>query len=232
MSDNYCFLDLIPYSEMYKILKEKFNVTHEELRYWIKIDVGKIYDEAKKGELPCLSTDFLHINYESNFLDDLLVPLSTDLPYEYTYPIPHDHFFYPEYYFYSKKKVLNFIPYSPLRFVYQKELTGIRNWNDYRGSQKESSRSLTLLKANELGILRFYNELIDDFTFFDNHSRIWAHFDGESYVENPESFFLLYDILNVERIFFGKDRELCLNELGLKPNDLPKNVINIKNAKG
>lgn len=232
MSGDYCLMDLITYDEMYKILKEKFNVTHEELRYWIKIDVEKIYEEAKNRDMPCLCSDFLHITSDSNLLNDILVPFSSDIPYGDTYPIPHNHFFYPKYYFYSKKTVLNFTPFSNLRFVYQKNLTGIRNWNDYRGSNKESSRSLTLLKANEVGILRFYNELIDDFTFFDNHSRIWAHFDGESYVENPESFFLLYDILNVERIFFGKDKELCLNELGLKPHDLPKNVINIKNAKG
>ena len=34
--------DLIPYNEMHRILREKFNVTHDELRFWIKISLDFI----------------------------------------------------------------------------------------------------------------------------------------------------------------------------------------------
>jgi hypothetical protein len=214
-------LDLIPYSEMYNILHEKFYVTHQELRYWIKKSIEKIYSKEKM------------YNKDLSNANDFLVPFISDLPFLDNYEIPHNEFFYPEYYFYQKKSVLNFVPLHPLRFVYQKDLTGIRNWSDYRIGKKDSSRSKILLKANEGGILRFYNDSVDDFTLFANKSQIWFQtFEGESYVENPESFFLLYDILNVERIFLGKNKELCLNELGIKSADLPKNVINLKNKKG
>jgi hypothetical protein len=220
MSKDSFLLDLIPYDEMYRTLKEKFNVTHAELRYWIKESIKKIY--YKK-----------HVHIEQLLdLSNVLVPFVSDLPFIDHYEISNNEFFYPECYFYQKKDVLSFVPSPPLRFVYQKDLTGKRNWNDYRISSKDSSRSRILLNANECGVLRFYNDSIDDFTLYANKSQIWFQtFEGESYVENPDSFFLLYDILNVERIFFGKNKELCLNELGLKSADLPQNVIHLKKNK-
>lgn len=214
--------DLIPYDEMYCILREKFNVTHEELRFWIKISL----DFIKSNKFIDCGDKIFHMyeNFDNGLY--LLFPYSSDLPtFNYCYDIPPKGFFYPKCCFYDKQAVLQFIPSHAFRFVYQKDLTGKRNWND-------STRSLTLLKANECGILRFYDHSKDTFTFHATKSQIWFQtFEGEEYVENPESFFLLYDILNVERIFLGKDRELCLNELGIKSNDLPENVIHLKNNK-
>lgn len=222
--------DLITYNEMYRMLREKFNVTHEELRYWIKISLEII--KSKKFNGNCSDT----IIYMDDSLDNglsLLFPYSSDLPnFDNAYEIPSDGFFYPKYCFYNKQAVLQFKPSPALRFVYQKDLTGQRNWNNYRTGKKDSSRSEILLKANEYGILKFYDHFLDEFTLYATKSQVWFQtFEGESYVENPQSFFSLYDILNVERIFFGKDKDLCLSELDLKPIDLPKNVINLKKKK-
>lgn len=213
-------LNLITYDEMYLILKEKFNVTHQELRYWIKQSVDKAYDDKNVAE-----------EYIENFLG--LMPFKSDLPFINYYATPDDEFFneffFPELHFYEKKSVLNFSPLPPLRFVYRKDLTGKRNWNDYRSTTKDSLCSQILLKANECGILRFYDHSINDFTFFPTETQKWCQtFEGEAYVDNPESFFLLYDILNVERIFLGKKKEFCLEELGLKSQDIPHNVIEFK----
>lgn len=207
MSKVTSLLDLIPYPEVYSILKGKFNVTHDELRYWVKKGIESLYMKDILDD------------------DNLLIPFISDLPFIDTYAVPKKEFFYPEYYFYPKKNILNFMPLPPLRFVYRKDLTGLRNWNNYR----DSSCPNLLLKANECGILRFYDHSLDDFTFFATKSQKWCDSSwGEDYVDKPESFFLLYDILNVERIFLGKEKELCLNELHLKPADLPKNVIPLK----
>ncbi len=221
--------DLIPYNEMHRILREKFNVTHDELRFWIKISL----DFIKSNKfIDCADTIISMDDCFDNGLY-LLFPYVSDLPtFNNYYDIPPDGFFYPKYCFYSKQAVLQFIPSHALRFVYQKDLTGQRNWSNYRTGKKDSSRSEILLKANEYGILRFYDSFLDEFTLYATKSQVWFQtFEGESYVENPESFFLLYDIHNVERIFFGKEKEICLNELGIKPLDLPKNVINLKKKK-
>jgi hypothetical protein len=230
MSNDSHVPDLIPYNEMYRIIREKFNITHDELRYWIKISLEFI----KSNEIIDCGDTIIPIDDCFNNGLYLLFPYVSDLPtFNNYYDIPPDGFFYPEYCFYDKQTILQFKPSYHLRFVYKKDLTGKRNWNDYRVGIKDSSLSKILLKAYEHGILRFYDHIIDEFTKFGSKSQLWCHsFDVESYVENPESFFLLYDILNVERIFLGKDRESCLNELGIKPIDLPTNVINLKNKKG
>lgn len=216
--------DLIPYDEMYRILREKFNATHDELRFWIKISLEFVTSNKFTD-----SGEPLLVNMDESFNNGLylLSPYGSDLPtFNECYDIPPDRFFYPKYYFYWKQAVLQFIPSPHLRFVYRKDLTGKRHWHS-------STRSFNLLKANECGILRFYDQSLDEFTFFANDSQLWCHsFEVQKdYVENPETFFLLYDILKVERIFFGKDKELCLNELGIKSDDLPKNVINLKKYK-
>lgn len=231
--------DLIHYNEMYRILREKFNVTHDELRFWIKISLEFI--KNNKNDESHIETKIIgenedNIIYIDNYFNNglyLLFPYVSDLPtFNDYYDIPQDGFFFPKYCFYIKEAVLQFSPSPHLRFIYQKDLTGQRNWNNYRIGKKDSACSEILLKANECGILRFYNHFIDEFTLHATKSQIWFQtFEGESYVGNPESFFLLYDILNVERVFLGKDKELCLNELGLKPIDLPKNVINFKKKK-
>lgn len=221
--------DLIPYDEMHCILKEKFNVTHDELRFWIKISL----DFIKSNEIIDSGDTIIPIDDCFNNGLYLLFPYISDLPnFNNCYDISPEGFFYPKYCFYDKQAVLQFKPSFHLRFIYKKDLTGKRNWNYYKVGV-EDSISKILFKTHEHGILRFYDHNIDEFILFGKKSKLFCHtFDAESYIENPESFFLLYDILNVERIFLGKDRQICLNELGIELIDLPKNVINIKNVKG
>jgi len=221
--------DLIPYNEMHHFLKEKFNITHEELRYWIKMSLTFIKDKFYDID------EDITLYMEDSVQNDvyLLFPYVSDLPdINSAYQLSENEFFYPEYCFYSKQAVLQFKPSYHLRFVYQKDLTGKRNWNDYRIGSRDSPLSKILLKANEHGMLRFYDYSIDEFTRNATPSQKWCQsFEGEEYIKSPESFFLLCDILNVERVFLGKNKELCLNELGIKPLDLPKNVINLKKKK-
>jgi len=204
--DDY-FLDLISYDEAASIILPKFRATHDELRYWIKL--------ANDNES------------ENNLFDDTkdyLLPFASEFPIDNMYRRPLDGFFYPEYYFYDKASVLEFIPQPFLRFVYQKDLSGKRNWYDYKRGNPESLIYKTLFRANECGILRLYDHNDDEFRIYANKTQIWCHtFEGESYLNNPDSFFLLYDILNIERIFFKKDKTLCLLELGLPTTHNPNN---------
>lgn len=223
MTDDTPLLDLISYDEMYHIINHKFYVTNLEIRYWIKKSMDEIKSASKTHTADrkwTITLDGLLTGSSS-----LLIPFASDLPFLSMYEYPPEGFFHPECYFYDKQAVLQFTPIRNLRFVYQKDLTSKRNWNDYK-TDNDSLRYRTLLRANECGILRFYNFDIDEFTTHANKNQIWCHtFEGEGYVSNPESPFLLYDILNVERIFFGKDRVACLEELGLISPQLPPNVV-------
>lgn len=222
-------LDLITYDELFSILHEKFKVTHDELMYWIKksLNYANFKTEYDSGDQPCN-------HYFPEYLEDdrsFLIPFSSDLPNMGMYEFPPDNLFYPECYFYIRQSALRFTPSPSYRFVYQRSLRSLRNWNDY-----ESSHSLiaqTLLKANEYGILRFYNRKRDEFTLYDeNGIGLWCHsFAGPDYVNDPDNFFLLHEILTLERVMFKKDRNECLRELGinragLSPNgsDKPANV--------
>lgn len=209
MNDETELLDLISYDETYGILKEKFNITHDELRFWIKKDNDEMYKDH-------LSDSMID---EDN---GLLIPFRSDLPFGDTYKLSDHEFFYPEFCFYQKRSVVNFVPLPHLRFVYLKDLTGRRNWID-------STRSDALMKANESGILKFYNHSLNEFSFFATRTQKWCHsFEGEEYIQNPESFFLLHEILTLERVFFGKDKNVCLNELGINPPSIHDNIIRFK----
>ena len=237
MSEQVPILDLIPYEEMSAILRNKFNATHREIRYWVKksmienkFEQSRMYEDVDwKHELGTL----IEIMDDPSFI---LSPFASDLPFLNLYENPPQGFFNPDCYFYERSMVLKFIPPSPLRFVYQKDLTAKRNWNDYKSNQADSMRTITLSRANECGILRFYDSNIDEFTTHANKNQIWCHtFEGEAYMSNPDSVFLLYDILNVERIFFNKDRNLCLSELNINQapisKHIPKNVVEFNKKK-
>jgi hypothetical protein len=231
--------DLISYDEMFHILHHKFNSTHDEVKYWVKKSLEHI-KTLHKDQINNEGSLFMEDNLDDS--TSLLFPYSSDLPYLGTYEYPPDNFFYSHCYFYNRKNVNKFIPSPPLRFVYQKDLTGKRNWNDYRSIDSLSLISQTLLKANEYGILRFYDPSLDEFTLYSNPSKIWCpsfegeayvsnqiwchSFEGEAYVSNPDSFFLLYEILTLERVFFNKNRQACLDELDIKHSPLPANVYN------
>lgn len=211
-------LDLISFDEMSRILQREFKATPDEIRYWIKAGI-------KEKEI-ALKTSFVDINDEvfdpfpPN--NSYLFPYYTDLIYNGIYLHPEHDFFYPECFFYDKQQILKFEPLRTHRFVYQKDLSGMRNWSDYKNIYS------TLLNANEKGILKFYHKTIDSFTLYANDIQLWCHtFEGEAYASNPESFFMLFDIINIERIFFNKDRNLCLEELHINSTPLPPNVYKI-----
>lgn len=197
--------DMISYDELYKILYEKYKATHDEIKYWVKIS-----KEGKGGDSP-------------------LIPYRTDLELNInneSFIFPAEGFLYPEYCFYKKEEAKIFKPLPPFRFVYLKDLTAKRNWNNYNIDSKKTNIFELLKHANEFGILRLYDPKFQDFTFhrinknqsikdtFLQKKQLWCHtFEGESYLSNPDSFFLLHDILIFERIFFKKDWKLCMQEL-------------------
>jgi hypothetical protein len=234
MNEPVPILDLIPYEEMSAILRQKFNATHAEIKYWVKKSMHENkFEHSKMYEDVDWQITLAEIMEDSSFI---LPPYASDLPFLNLYEYPPEGFFHPDCYFYERSMVLRFIPPPPLRFVYQKDLTAKRNWNDYKSNQADSMRTRTLSRANECGILRFYDPNINEFTTHANKNQIWCHtFEGEAYMANPDSVFLLYDILNVERIFFNKDRNLCLSELKinqpLAPKDNPKNVVEFNKKK-
>lgn len=192
--------ELITYDELYKILFEKFKATHDEIHYWVKNN-HDLY--PYHSDLP-----YFH-GYEQFFH---LSPLSPG------YPVC------PNYHFYSKDGANRFIPQED-RFVYLKDLLAKRNWYDYKIDDSHSSIIETLKKANEVGILRFYDFDLDEFTIHrtnkpfsstvnQDKKQFWCHTHaGESYLTNPDRFFHIRDILNIERIFFNRPREDCLKEL-------------------
>lgn len=193
------YINLIPYPEMAAILKGKHKATDEEIRYWIKrAFLEKQYLDVNDHELAT-----------SN--DVLLYPIFSDLPtHDYFYKFPDRNIFCPEYYFYDKQLVLQFVPYPHFRFVYLQDLVNKRNWAQIRYQHD-------LLEANRNGILNFYSHSSDDFSLYNKNGILWSStFEGEDYVNLPSSFFLLFDILNVERIMFGKSRDDCLKELNLE----------------
>lgn len=211
----------ITYDEMYKILYDKFKTTHDELRYWIKGTTHvchSAYNISRK-----LKPYLCDIPLNDGIMTDEVAPLSG--------------FFYPEYCFFNKKDVEVFSPSKCFRFVYLRDLTAQRNWYDYKIDEKHSKIFELLKHANEAGILRFYDTAKDDFSFHkilknNQKKQLWCHtFDGEAYCANPNSFFLLYDILTLERVFFKKDLKLCLEELYGQSSEVhdtvPDNVIKL-----
>jgi len=218
-------LDLIPFVELSIILRKEFKASAEEIRYWIKRSLSQDQALARK-----LYEDINDDNINDFLLNEtLLSPYLSDIPLAGFYQYPDANFFYPECYFYDKQQVLKFVPAPHLRFVYQKDLTAHRNWNDYKNNRSHSLIYQTLFTANEKGMLRLYSTELDEFTINATAHQLWCHtFEGESYFSNPDSFYLLYEILNIERIFFKKDRNLCLEELQIKSSQLPPNVYKFK----
>lgn len=201
---------MISYDELYKLLYEKFEATHDEIRYWIKLSFSFNSSMMINNTLTPYHTDIASHNY-------------TDLHLYYgqTYIYAKENFLNPQYHFYSKEEADKFIPLPINRFVYRKDLTGKRNW------QEKDDRILAILKrANEVGILRCYDKESDTFTLYapkskmlsnsidDSKGFLWCNsFHGDDYFNKPDSFFLLYDILILERVFLGKSREACEQEI-------------------
>jgi hypothetical protein len=201
---------LINYDELYKIFFNKFLATHEEIRYWV-IKAQNRW-ESNLDPLDAVASDMPYIHRGDVVIYDNVKDFK-DAP------------IFPPYHFYLREQVEKFNP-RWYRFVYLKDLTAKRNWLDYKIDASHSKIIETLKKANEVGILRFYDFDKDEFTLHRVNKRIgspdqpdtkkfWSHTaDGEKYLSNPDSFFLVTDILTVERVFLKKPRDICLKEMG------------------
>lgn len=195
---------------MCKIFRDKFNSTPEEVRYWVKGSV-----ERKRGH-----TAYSLPNIYPYISD---IPLNNDERFgsQYLGINTENTHFHPEVCFYPKSTVDLFHHHSH-RFVYFRELP-LRGWGNFKLNENESNLRKTILDANEVGILRYYDKELDDFTL--NVTRLWSssstyrtmrwssYLEEDNHFLTNDTFFLLYDIIAVERSFFGKDRNLCLKEL-------------------
>jgi|ERR1700729_545615 len=205
----------IDYNELYKILHEKIEATHDELMVYAHW--GQNYIENSLESFDVEKCDYNHI----------LIPFLSDLPGlngNYECPLKN---FDPRLCFYHIKNINRFDPPRPSRLVYIRDLPK-RNWDKHLNSEKDIySDFLVLDRAAESGHLRFYDKETYEFTFHERSKsnnpsmdKLWIHTDkGQKYVTKPFNFFLLQDIVNIERIFFDRPRNDCLLELGFNPKD-------------
>jgi hypothetical protein len=186
--------EMINYEELYRIMWDKYKATHDELRYWIALSERSLFKE----------------NYEEMRLKPYLSDIPIDIEY---WPISGTDFHFPQDRFYKLRQVDNFNPNPRARFVYLRDLTKRDNWHsNYIASN--------LLYGNRIGVLRFYDHLTNEFTlhksfpYDSSHTELWCNSsDASSLTSDPESFFLIYDILTMERILFNRNLDSCRDEL-------------------
>jgi len=210
------FLD---YNEAYAILHDRIKAQQVEIEYWAK----NSFHTPFSGQSISLSQVFPIPNRFVSFL----IPFVSDLPnsdksYLSTSP-PFDHTLC----FYLEKNVMSFFPPLHTRLVLIQDLPG-RLWHrEGRSEINPHSDFPALEKAAQNGILRFYNPETYNFTYYKNskngssHDKLWYYTsEGEKYLSGKGGeFFLLQDIVNIERIFFNRPRNECLEELGFDPKD-------------
>jgi hypothetical protein len=215
------FLD---YQETYQILHDRINANHIEVQYWARnICHLSFIDFSIEGK----SVTTLHCQDLFSHTDlPFLLPFISDLPDQeksYMFPsLPFD----PTLCFFWKENVLNFLPPPHDRLVQIKDLSA-RLWTrEARSEGNPYSDFPALEKAAQNGILRFYDQEIYKFTYHKKSNsscpdKLWYYTsEGEKYLRGQEGeFFLLQDIVNIERIFFNRPRKECLEELGFDPND-------------
>lgn len=203
----------ITYDELYEILLKKFNADHNEVEYWVNL-------ERSNMDFPqrIFKTD-LDKFYNAN----AVMPYVSDLPNADGYYIIDQQ---PAIYsFYLSPCANKYKPIIHNRLVYLQDLAGKRNWSAHlRSDTNLYSDFPSLDEACRAGLIRFYDETKQVFTYKkhfkmgDNQSDVlWINTtEGQEYLSQPDSFFLLEDILKIERIFFNKPREECLKELGIE----------------
>jgi hypothetical protein len=201
-------MELIRYDEAYKILNDKFKLDHNELHYIFRDQLIQ-----RNGISPkCVfSSDIPHRSYENELLH---------------WQPPWDECRDPEVFFYSKEWIEKFVPVSHFRFVYGRQLK-----DRFKAREQADIWSL-LKKAGERYILSWYQRERNEFGFTrkfkagDKTSEInWALTEeGKEYIENPDSFYLFCDIIDVERIFLNRSREYCLEELGIEIDEFGMHV--------
>lgn len=220
--------ELLDYSELYNIISKKHNATHDELKYWIYLSLN--YAER-------LDEEENQIYNEGQFY---LIPFESDIPNEQDhYLLPKKDFFNPQYYFYIKRDVHEFMPAWEMRIVYFKDLPNKRNWSDFYPSEIDKNKSNLLVEASKSGLLRCYDRDLNEFTYYKNFrsgekesKRPWAQTEeGLEILRDPDSFFLLEDIIKIERAILKKDRDLCLQELNIHIEKPSPKIISFEKKK-
>lgn len=201
----------ITYDELYEILHKKYNATHDEVEYWVNYQQNFGYNNK-------IHHSTLHRFCGGN----TLIPFSYDIrDAEGMYCVN----FSPIYSFYLLFSADDYIPPYHKRFVYIRDLSGKRNWSSHLRSDTNLYSDFPALdEASREGLIRFYDKDKKEFTFKkhfkmgENQSDVlWINTtEGQEYLSQPGSFFLLEDIIKIERIFFNKPREECLKELGIE----------------
>jgi hypothetical protein len=199
----------IDYDDLYKILHEKFNANHDEIRFWLYEFNGHNINDVDNF---FINDDTVHF----------LLPFTSDLPNLDGYYDNPSSEFDPTLCFFYSNNVENFVPTPYMKIVYIKDLSGKRNWQQsLRSETNLFSNYPALDRAAESGLLRFYDRSSDKFTLYQKsksgdpkQDKLWILTnEGQEYVTQPDNFFLLSDIINIERIFFKRSRNDCLEEL-------------------
>lgn len=208
-------LEFIDYHDMYNILNQKINATHDEVQFWAR----QFGDHDFRNSL-----NF----FEKGDLHDILLPFISDIPDRNIHFMPTGKIFDPTISFYLKKNVETFDPPKHSRLVYIKDLSASRSWTKYIRTETNTYSDYPALdRAAQNGLIRFYDPNTYEFSYYQRSKtgdrsldKLWIlTSEGEHYVTQPDNFFLLQDIVNIERIFFNRPRDECLAELGFNPKD-------------
>jgi hypothetical protein len=230
-------LELIDYSELFKLLSKKFNATHDEIRYWSHRSL-KYMNKCEQEDNPIYYDEDGNLSFE--YGESFIIPFVCDVPIkDDRYKIPESEFFTPEYYFYVARDSHEFEPPRHLRFVYFRDLSANRNWGDFSIGEIGEKKPNLLIEASLSGLLRCYDWESDEFTLYntstvgDKHTkRKWAQCDeGISILNDPDSFFLLEDIITIERAMLKKDRKLCLKDMQITIEKSEPKVVSFEKKK-
>lgn len=206
------------YNETYEILHDRLKAQHVEIEYWTR----NIFSTFISNEIIHLSK----LDSNTNMLEDILFPFISDIPNnDKTYKTPCSNFD-PTLCFYWKQNVMNFSPPPHDRLVLIRDLP-TRMWPRHSRSELNTFSDFPALeKAAQEGMLRFYDKENCKFTYYKRskgscRDKLWYYTaEGEKYLSGDrDEFFLLQDIINIERIFFNRPRNECLKELGFNPED-------------
>jgi len=210
-------IEFIRYEDVYSILHEKYNVSHDELLYWIQRDTALQLNRSPFSTQEEILLDMGKTTSLCCFVSDI----ESNVKYLHGYKRANEHFNYP-YGFYVKLLVDNFIPNPELRLV---SIQSIHNrfWKQWdRLEDRRYSPFPSLDKAAENGMLHFYDEREKRYTLYSSyigdHERaqpiLWYHTDiGIKKLSDPNTLFQLFDIIQIERVFEGRSREECMKEL-------------------
>lgn len=225
--------EFIRYPEVYRILHEKYKCTHEELKYWII----RNYWARKEDWLPFNSPAKL-VPYKSDipldfrrerisiYDDDPEYILQYLFQIDFVWPID------PTIKFYVKKWVEEFEVIPSMRLVTIQQLGIDRCWRQWdRVDNEIYSYYPSLELGAKNGMLRFYDKEVNDFAYYRTkiggttipNKELWYYTsDGQNMLSDPNTCFLLEDIIHIERTFEMISREDCIKSLGINieaPNE-------------